>query len=308
MGVCDINRNRATALAQKYSTTAYFSIDELFRDARPDVVAVCTPNGLHSLHSIQALEQGATVLCEKPMAISRADGENMIKASQKAGKKLFVVKQNRFNPPVSAVKQLLDAGKLGSINSFQLNCFWNRPAAYYNDDWRGTLELDGGTLFTQFSHFIDLLYWFLGDMKSVRGTRANYQHRGVIEFEDCGSALLEMENGAIGSVNYTINSYAGNMEGSLSLFGEKGTVKIGGHYLNKLEHFSVENEQPPSLPPGNGANQYGFYEGSMSNHHKVYESLLHAMESPEHTLVESAEALKTVEIIERIYAASPIII
>lgn len=306
VAVCDTVPEKARKLAEKYGAKAYFSTDELFQHEKPDLVSVCSPNGLHPRHSIQALQHGATVLCEKPMAINQHDAAKMIEAANKAGKKLYVVKQNRYNPPVVAVKKLLDEGKFGRIHSFQLNCFWNRPNSYYNDEWRGTLNLDGGTLFTQFSHFIDLLYWFMGDLKKVTGTRANFQHKAVIEFEDTGSALLEMNNGAIGSLNYTINSFNGNMEGSLSLFGEKGTIKIGGHYLNKLEFFAVENEPNPVLPEGNGANQYGFYEGSMSNHDKVYEDLIRAINSPDHSMVEAAEALKTVEIIEKIYSASPL--
>lgn len=305
--VCDSVPEKARQLAQKYGATPYFSIEELFGDHQPDVAVICTPNGLHGPHSILALQHAATVLCEKPMAISSVEGRAMIAAAERAGKKLYVVKQNRFNPPVMAVKRLLDEGKLGRVTSFQLNCFWNRPAEYYNDPWRGSLLLDGGTLFTQFSHFIDLLYWFLGDVKRVTGTRANHQHHETIEFEDCGTAILEMQSGAIGSVNYTINTYQGNMEGSLTLFGEKGTVKIGGHYLNQLDFFSVEGVPAPDLPSGSGANQYGFYQGSMSNHHKVYESLMQAMDHQQDSMVEATEALKSVEIIEKIYAASPLL-
>lgn len=305
--VCDVIPERAIALADKYQAIPYFSIEDLLKKEKPDVVSICTPNGLHVHHTILALNHGSHVLCEKPMAITVSDGKKMIDTANQAGKKIYVVKQNRYNPPVTAVKKLLEENKLGTIVSFQLNCFWNRSPEYYKDNWRGTLNQDGGTLFTQFSHFIDLLYWFLGDIRKVVGWRLNDLHKGIIEFEDCGMALIEMKNGSIGTLHYSINSFEKNMEGSFTLLGEKGTVKIGGEYLNELDYFSVLNETKPVLLSGNSANNYGFYEGSMSNHGKVYENLIRALNDPGHIMLEATEALKTVEIIENIYGASPMI-
>lgn len=304
--VCDIVPEKAKKMGVLYGATAYNSIDDLFKKEKPDIVSICSPNGLHASHTITALKNGSHVLCEKPMAISVQDSRKMIDAALRANKKIYVVKQNRYNPPVLAVKQLVEENKLGVIYGFQLNCFWNRPAEYFDDSWRGTAALDGGTLFTQFSHFIDLLYWLLGDIKGVTGWRSNNLHKGIIEFEDNGMAMIEMMQGARGILQYTINSFQQNMEGSLTLFGENGTVKIGGQYLNELDYFSVKNEQKPVLPAGKKANNYGFYEGSMSNHDKVYENLLKALSNPDHTMVEASEALKTVQIIEKIYAASPL--
>lgn len=306
VAVCDILKEKADELAQYYKAKAYYSVDELLKDENDiDIVSICTPNGLHATHSIQSLEAGKHVLCEKPMAISSADAREMIRIAEKTGRKLYVVKQNRFNPPVIFVKQLLDENKLGKIFSFQLNCFWNRTAEYYKNTWKGTAKLDGGILYTQFSHFIDLLYWLLGDVSSVKGIRSDYLHKRSIEFEDTGISILQMNNGAIGSIHYTINSFKKNMEGSLTLFGEKGTVKIGGQYLNELEYFSVENQQAPDLPKGNPANQYGYYEGSMSNHDKVYEVMVKAINDPSVSFITAEEGLKTIEIIEKIYQASP---
>lgn len=303
--VCDIDNARAQALASKYQAAAYTEVTEMLAAVKPDIVAVCSPNGWHAPHAIECLRSGSHVLCEKPLSINVSDGLQMILAAKEAQRKLLVVKQNRFNPPVQAVKQLLDENALGLIRSFEVNCFWNRPAAYYNGGWKGSLELDGGTLFTQFSHFIDLLYWFLGDLGSCTGKRSNFQHKRMIEFEDAGAALLEMANGAIGTINYTINSSGKNMEGSITLFGEKGTVKIGGQYLNELDYFQVEGKEAPVLAASRPANDYGFYQGSMSNHEKVYEQLLEAINNRQHTLVEATEALKTVEMVERIYQSSP---
>lgn len=309
VAVCDIVKDKARGFSQKFNAKAYYSFDALLKNEQEvDIIVVCTPNGLHAEHSIQSLRAGKHVLCEKPMAISRIDGQRMIDVEQSTGKKLYVVKQNRYNPPVAFVKKMLEENKLGEILGFQLNCFWNRPAAYYADDpWKGTSKLDGGILYTQFSHFIDLLHWFLGDVKIVKGIRHNYLHKDCIEFEDFGVAFLQMENDAIGSVHYTINSNEKNMEGSLTLFGEKGTIKIGGQYLNELEYFSVPGENIPELPKNGPANEYGFYQGSMSNHDKVYENLMKALDDPSHPFIDAAEALKSVEIIEKIYEASPLL-
>ncbi len=274
--------------------------------ARPDldVVSICTPNGLHAEHSIKALKAGIHVLCEKPMALTVKDCSAMIHAAERANKRLFIVKQNRFNPPVMAVKAHLDGGELGKIYSVQLNCFWNRNADYYKNSWKGTKDLDGGTLYTQFSHFIDLLYWFLGDVESVAAYCGNFDHQGLIEFEDTGVVIMKFLNGAIGTINYTVNAYKKNMEGSLTLFAEKGTVKIGGQYLNELEYQSLEGNPISNLPPGNPPNNYGQYFGSMSNHDKVYQNLVEVLKGHGSIATSGMEGLKTVEIIEKIYKSS----
>jgi UDP-N-acetyl-2-amino-2-deoxyglucuronate dehydrogenase len=202
---------------------------------------------------------------------------------------------------VVAVKELVGNGLLGKIYSVQLNCYWNRDASYYKDSWRGTKNLDGGTLFTQFSHFIDLLYWFLGDIKNVQAIKANFAHKGIIEFEDTGIIALEFRNGIVGGINYTVNSYKHNMEGSLTIFGEKGTVKIGGQYLNELEYQCVENFEIKNLSQGNAPNQYGTYVGSMSNHDKVYKNLVDVLLHNAPMYADAYDGLKTVEIIEKIY-------
>lgn len=307
--VCDVVKEKADELAEKYNATAYYSIDDLLQKEKDsiDIVCICTPNGLHAVHSIKSLNTGKHVLCEKPMAIHSLDAALMIEAAEKNNKKLFVVKQNRFNPPVIFVKNLLDENKLGSIINFQLNCLWNRPAEYYKNHWHGTKELDGGILYTQFSHFIDVLFWFLGDLHSATGYRSNKMHKGSIEFEDNGIALIEMGNKVTGTLNYSINAFKKNMEGSILLSGEKGTVKIGGQYLNELEYFAVEKENYPALSKGNTSNNYGFYEGSMSNHDKVYEAFLKAIDDPAYLLASAYETMKTVEIIEKIYKASPLL-
>jgi UDP-N-acetyl-2-amino-2-deoxyglucuronate dehydrogenase len=163
--------------------------------------------------------------------------------------------------------------------------------------------LDGGTLFTQFSHFVDLLYWLVGDVKRAVGFSRNFAHKGIIEFEDTGVVAIEFHNGVLGTVNYTVNSYQKNMEGSLTIFGEKGTVKIGGQYLNELEYQCIEGVEKLRLPKGNQANEYGGYQGSMSNHDKVYENVVDVLTRGAPINTSSFEGLKTVEIIDKIYSA-----
>ena len=224
----------------------------------------------------------------------------MIKTAERANRRLFVVKQNRFNPPVVALKRVIDENRLGRLYSIQLNCYWNRGKDYYLNSWKGSRQLDGGTLFTQFSHFIDLLYWMVGDITSVHGFRSNYAHEGVIEFEDTGVAALQFSNGAIGTISYTVNAHAKNMEGSITVFGERGTVKVGGQYLNELEYQSIENYRIPDLPPGNKPNDYGVYQGSMSNHDKVYANVIDVLTNGGAISTSGFEGLKTVEMVETI--------
>lgn len=302
IAVCDTVKEKAEAIAKQYNAKAYSNIDDLLVNEKTvDVVSVCSPNGLHAQHSIQSLKAGFHVLCEKPMAINVNDCGEMIKTAERYNKRLFAIKQNRFNPPVEAVKNIIDEGRLGKIFSVQLSCFWNRNADYYQNSWKGTKDMDGGTLYTQFSHFVDLLYWMFGDIKDVEAYTANYAHQGIIEFEDTGVVILKFQNGAIGTINYTVNSYGKNMEGSLTIFGEKGTVKIGGQYLNELEYQNIDGYKIENLPVGNTANNYGNYQGSMSNHDKVYQNLVDVLTNNASISTSAFEGLKTVEIIDKIY-------
>jgi len=301
--VCDVVKEKADSLGSDYQANVYYNFEQLLEKEKDvDVISICSPNGLHAEQTIKALRAGFHVLCEKPMAISVADAGEMISESLKANKLLFIVKQNRFNPPVVEVKKIINDGKLGKIYSAQLNCFWNRNEEYYkNSDWKGTLNLDGGTLYTQFSHFVDLLYWLVGDVKSVKAKVGNYGHQGIIEFEDTGAVSLEFYNGAVGTINYSVNSFGKNMEGSITIFAENGTVKIGGQYLNELEYQNFHEFEISNLPPGNPPNEYGQYKGSMSNHDKVYENVIDVLENKGVIATNAFEGMKTVEIIEKIY-------
>jgi UDP-N-acetyl-2-amino-2-deoxyglucuronate dehydrogenase len=304
VAVCDIEKQSADNLGEKYNTAVFYSTEEMLSaNIEFDIISICTPNGLHAKHSIMSLNKGFNVLCEKPLGINVSECGEMLKAAERNNRRLFAIKQNRFNPPVQAVKSAIDSGKLGKVLSIQLSCFWNRNEDYYNNSWKGTKDLDGGTLYTQFSHFIDLLYWMIGDVKNANGFSRNSMHQDIIEFEDSGVVALEFYNGAIGTINYTVNSHGKNMEGSLTIFGEKGTVKIGGQYLNELEYQNIDGFEIKDLPKGNSSNNYGNYQGSMSNHDKVYENLVNVMQSGGSISANAFEGLKTVEIIDKIYSS-----
>lgn len=308
VAVCDIEPSRAQQFADVYKVPFFTDYIEMLRSQPADVAVICTPNGLHATQSIEALHHGKHVLVEKPMAIKTQDCIAMMDAAEKNNRKLFVVKQNRYNAPVVALKRAIEAGNLGRIFSIQINCYWNRPAKYYADGWRGTLDLDGGTLFTQFSHFIDLIYWLFGDVKQVKSIVANQAHEGHIEFEDCGVVNMVLENNVLAGLHYSVNTFSKNMEGSVTVIAEKGTVKIGGQYLNTLEYVDADFQfdasdmkQEPSAP-----NDYGFYQGSMSNHDKVYAHLIDCFSSGNDFLTNAFEAYKAVDIIEKIYSSSKV--
>lgn len=306
VAVCDVNDAAAQRFSRDAKAEPFTDYGRMLQSVhdKVDVIAVCTPNGLHCEHSIRAFEAGYHVICEKPMAITVHECGEMIKAAERANRRLFVVKQNRYNPPVAHLKTLLDSGALGRIYTAHLNCYWNRNSKYFNSDWKGTLKMDGGTLYTQFSHFIDLVYWLVGDVRDAQAFSNNYCHKDSVEFEDAGVAILRFYNGAIGSVNFTINSFNRNMEGSLTLFCEKGTIKIGGQYLNEIEYQQIKDLEPAQLKSGRPANEYGEYQGSMSNHEDVYANVHSVLTSGGSIGTVGFEGLKTVEIIDKIYNAA----
>jgi predicted dehydrogenase len=303
--VCDIVASKADRLAAQYNATAYYDLDSMLASEKElDILVICTPNGLHAGQGVSGLNNGLDILCEKPLCINREEGIALIEKAGKMQRRAFVVKSTRYNPILGALKNELERDGWGKIYSFQLNCFWNRPSAYYKDSWRGT-SLDGGTLFTQFSHYIDALIWLLGDLATCTGYRKNLAHTDSIISEDTGVVAIEMKNGIIGGLNWSVNSYNRNMEVSLTLLAEKGSIRIGGEYLNKIDYQLTESEINTSELL-NAANDYGFYQGSMSNHDKVYENLVKALADPSHPFTDAQEGLRTVEAIEMIYGSLPL--
>jgi predicted dehydrogenase len=302
IAVCDVDFHRTQQLATDYNCKVYTDISELLAvESNVDVVCICTPNYLHAQQSILSLNAGKNVLCEKPLAINCLDAEKMIQAAELNQKKLFVVKSSRYTPVIEALKNKIEKGALGKIYSFQLNCVWNRPNEYYAENWRGTNEQDGGTLFTQFSHYIDVLLWLLNDDAEVfAGFRDNLSGKNI-DFEDTGAISVKMKSGTIGTIHYSVNAVLKNQEVSLSIVGEKATIKLGGEYMQDLLYQLPEIIDLTELKPNQMPNDYGHYKGSMSNHNKVYDNLILALNGMESKHIDGHSALKTVAFIEKIY-------
>ena len=301
LAVCDEN----TALQAKApeGVAFYSSLEEMLQKEKADVLCICTPNYLHEPHTIIGLNAGLHAVVEKPMALSVTECDNMIATANKTGKTIFAVKQNRYNPPVQAVKKLLANNELGDIYMIQVNCFWNRGDAYYAEgNWRGTKEKDGGCLFTQFSHFVDILYYLNGTITDAEGWLHNYAHQHNTELEDTGSFVMKAANGAIINFNFTTCAYERNMEGSISIFAERGTVKIGGQYLNTIEYQQLQAAALPHINITAKANDYGLYQGSMSNHDKVIQNVVDVLHSKQPIMTTAEEGREVVRIIEQMYA------
>jgi UDP-N-acetyl-2-amino-2-deoxyglucuronate dehydrogenase len=272
-----------------------------------DVVSIATPNGFHARQAIVCLENGYHVIVEKPLAISAEDARLVIEKGLVSGKRIFPVMQNRYSPPSVWLKNIIEKNVLGEIFVVQMNCFWNRDERYYTKGgWHGTKELDGGTLFTQFSHFIDMLYWLLGDIKNIRSKIFNFNHQHQIDFEDSGVITFDLKRGGTGCFTYSTAVCSENFESSLSIIGQHGTVKVGGQYMNKVEYCQIQNYLKPSVEEVTVQNDYGSYKGSASNHHRVFENVVAALKEGASVDVKPEEALKVIEIIERIYETNAI--
>ncbi|MBK7587813.1 MAG: Gfo/Idh/MocA family oxidoreductase [Bacteroidetes bacterium] len=286
------------------SVKRYTDFTLFLQECDADVINVCTPNYLHHMHTIQSLQSGKHVVCEKPMAISSIQCEEMIQVANEMNKTIYVVKQNRYNEPVQQVKKLIDEHILGDIYMVNVNCFWNRNEYYYNESpWRGKKSQDGGCLFTQFSHFVDILYYLFGDVKNCQGILHNFNHP-YIEIEDTGSFFMQTMGGAIVNFNFSTCSYEKNMEGAFTILAANGTVKIGGQYLNTIEYQQINNTILPEIKIEAKSNDYGKYQGSMSNHDRVINNVIKHLQGTEHVMTNAHEGKKVVEIIEKMYAAT----
>jgi len=300
VAVCDTNIVPQSEVPQ--GVAIYSDLAEMLKKESADVLCVCTPNYLHEPHTIMGLNASLHTVVEKPMAISVKECENMIAAAEKTGKTIFAVKQNRYNPPVQEVKKLMANNELGEIFMIQVNCFWNRGDAYYaGSDWRGKKDKDGGCLFTQFSHFVDILYYLNGPVKNAQGWIQNFAHKHNTEVEDTGSFVLKAGNNAIINFNFTTCAYERNMEGSFTIFAEKGTLKIGGQYLNTIEYQKLAGTALPEINISAKANDYGLYQGSMSNHDKVIQNVVDFLRYNLPVMTSAQEGREVVNIIEQMY-------
>ena len=289
--------------ATHFEVPFFSSIDELLASGIEfDVANICTPNGLHAAQSLAALEAKKHVVCEKPMGLSKDNCEKVIFKSLQMSKHVFCVMQNRYSPPSEWIKSVIDEKKLGDIFMVQLNCYWNRDDRYYKKGgWKGTADLDGGTLFTQFSHFIDIMYWLFGDIDNISGKFADFTHKDSTAFEDSGFVNFDFINGGMGCINYSTAVADQNLESSLTIVGSKGSVKIGGQYMNEVEVCNVQDYEMPVLKESNPANDYGPYKGSAANHNYVIKNVIDTLKGRTTATTNALEGLKVVEIIERIY-------
>ncbi|MCC8145477.1 MAG: Gfo/Idh/MocA family oxidoreductase, partial [Bacteroidales bacterium] len=305
VAVCDILPEKTLNLSSCYMDEVSFTqdFDTLLQDYDFDVLSICTPNGLHAQMAVKALQKNYHVVIEKPMALNTKEAEQILFTAEEKDKKVFCVMQNRYSPPSIWIKDIVKSSILGKIFLVQVNCYWNRDERYYKpDSWHGTKELDGGTLFTQFSHFIDLMYWLFGDIYDIHSCFEDFNHYQLTDFEDSGMITFKFVKGGIGNINYSTSVYDKNFESSVTIIAENGTIKIGGQYMNEVEYCHIKGYEMPELPPTNPGNDYGYYKGSAQNHHYVISNVINVLKNKEgeDITTNAYEGYKVVDIIERI--------
>jgi UDP-N-acetyl-2-amino-2-deoxyglucuronate dehydrogenase len=299
VAVCDSTRPRADAMATKFGVPALYDIDAFLARKDIDAVSVLTPSGLHPRHVIACAKAGKHVVVEKPMALRLQDADDMIRACDEAGVKLFIVKQNRFNVPVVKAREALDAGRFGKLILGTVRVRWCREQAYYDqDDWRGTWAYDGGVLSNQASHHVDMLEWFFGDVESVHARSITALAK--IETEDTAVATLKFKNGALGIIEATTAARPTDLEGSLSILGERGMVEIAGFAVNQIRHWRFIDETPADKEviekfSVNPPNVYGF--GHQAYYQHVVDCLVHQRAA----LVDGLEGRRSLELITALY-------
>ena len=300
--VCDIRTPEECKVSYQ-DIPFYQSLEELLeKENNLDVLNICTPNGLHAEMALQGLEKGLHVVVEKPMALTKTDAEKVVYKSLEKHKNVFCVMQNRYSPPSVWLKTVVDQKLLGKLFHVQINCYWNRDERYYTrQNWHGDGQLDGGTLYTQFSHFIDIMYWLFGDIKNISGQFRDFTHQTLTDFEDTGIVNFEFVNEGIGTLNYSTAIYHENLESSMTIIGEKGTIKVAGQYMNEVVYCNIKDYQMPELEASAPPNDYGLYKGSAQNHHLVIQNVVDTISGHTPISTNALEGLKVVDIIERIY-------
>lgn len=293
VAICDSDIDQVKSLDNSSELLFFSSLDTLLAARLSiDVIVICTPNGLHTSQAILCLKAGYHVLVEKPLALTSQDAIRVVETSIQSKKHVFTVLQNRFNAPVQAVYQAIHSGELGKVFSVQVSCHWHRDITYYQHAWHGSKILDGGILFTQFSHFIDLLLWYFGLVQEVASIMHNVNHLQTELMEDEGGVLLQFENGVIGTMHFSTNAFQKNMEGSVTILAEKGTVKIGGTYLNEIVY---QQTGIPIIAETTDPNK---------SFEQVYHSVLRTLQYGEPYYADPNESVNTIALIERIYRAA----
>lgn len=299
--VCDIDPDVAKQAGETYGVECYVSLNEMLNNSDIDIVTLCTPSGLHPTQTIAIAKAGRHVITEKPMATRWHDGVQMVKACDEAGVRLFVVKQNRLNATLQLLKKAIDNKRFGKIYMANINVFWTRPQDYYDQGgWRGTWEMDGGAFMNQASHYIDLIHWLLGPVESVQAMMGTLERH--IEAEDTGVMNIRWRNGAMGSVNVTMLTYPKNFEGSITILGEKGTVRLGGVAVNEVQHWAFEDSHPDDAQINDASYQttsvYGF------GHPLYYNNVINSLQGLEKPLVDGREGLTSLELLIAAYRSA----
>lgn len=301
VSVCDIDPFALDKTATQIRAKGYTELSSLLDGTNADIVVLTTPSGLHSSQAIQVAESGRHVVTEKPMATRWQDGVSMVKACDKANVHLFVVKQNRRNPPLQLLKNALEEQRFGKIYMVNVNVFWTRPQEYYDSaKWRGTWEFDGGAFMNQASHYIDLLDWLIGPLESVQAYTATLER--CIQVEDTGVMSVKWRSGALGSVNVTMLTYPKNLEGSITILGEKGTVRIAGVAVNEIQHWEFETptEADKTVHEANygTSSVYGF------GHKLYYENVIQVLQGKANPHTDGREGLKSLEVLIAAYRSA----
>ena len=299
--VCDVVADRARAAGERYDVPWFESFDEMLGSARSDAVALCTPSGLHPKHGMLAASARKHVICEKPMAISLEGADQLVGACDAAGVQLFVVKQNRLNPAIQLLKRAIDRERFGRIYLANTTVRWTRPQEYYDQaPWRGTWEFDGGAIMNQASHYVDLIQWLIGPVESVMAKTATLARR--IETEDTGVAVLRFRSGALGVIEVTMLTYPRNLEGSITILGEKGTVKVGGTAVNRVEQWAFadydDDDKLIDSASTNPPTVYGF------GHEGYYRNVLAVLRGQAKAETDGRAGRKSLELILGIYESA----
>jgi UDP-N-acetyl-2-amino-2-deoxyglucuronate dehydrogenase len=301
VSVCDGREDILRQTVEQYQVKGYLHLDEMLAETDADIVSVSTPSGLHPAQTIQIAKSGRHVLTEKPMATRWQDGVDMVRACSDAGVRLFVVKQNRLNATLQMLKKAIDEGRFGRIYMANINVFWTRPQDYYDQDaWRGTWALDGGAFMNQASHYVDLAHWLMGPVQSVQAMMGTLERK--IEAEDTGVLNIRWRNGAMGSVSVTMLTYPKNYEGSITILGEKGTVRIGGVAVNEIQEWTFEDFRPEDEAIKTASYEttsvYGF------GHPLYYDNVIKTLQGKEKALVDGQEGLSSLELLIAAYRAA----
>ncbi len=301
VAVCDSDSAQSSPYAKKYGVPSFLDMTDLIQQCKPDLVVLCTPSGLHPEQTILAAKYFVNVMTEKPMATRWADGARMVKACDDAGVRLFVVKQNRLNTTLKLLKRAVEEKRFGKIHMVHLNVFWTRPQEYYDQGtgWRGTWEFDGGAFMNQASHYVDLLEWLIGPVDKVQAMTSTTRD---IEVEDTGVLNVRWRNGTLGSMAVTMLTYPKNLEGSITILGEKGTVRIGGVAVNDIQHWEFDEPRDYDKQLQNAnyetSSVYGF------GHPLYYKNVVDVMRGESEPETDGREGLKSLELLIATYLSA----